>query len=182
MDNPPRPIGALPAFYGVLAALGLGVELVVAEAGLTAGPFQPGVLLGWVPLLAAATAVLMALRLGGADREALFAGAIAALGLSWLLDPAPAAWMPLAPLAAVAMVLAVRLAPATRLVASVPAVAGLVAALQAVPALSGSLFALAVVAVHVAALSWMRVGSRQRAAAPAAWSLETATFEPAEET
>src|SRR5688572_28067987 len=106
--------GPLLGLLTAAVVLSAAVAVDTALASSTAGP---GAVLGWLPLVAAAAAVLVALRWNGTAREAALTAAVAFLALFPLLDPAPQPWMYAAPLAAVALALGVRLLPTTQAVA-----------------------------------------------------------------
>ncbi|MEA3136399.1 MAG: hypothetical protein QOJ26_1076 [Thermoplasmata archaeon] len=153
----PRLHGIKPPFVGLLAALAflaaaIGLDALVAGNGGT-----PGILLDWLPLVAAAAAIVLTVRSTGALREASITATIAVLALFAIANPHPQPWMYTAPLAAVLLVLGLTLAATTRMVAALPALAGALGALELLPSDGTiSVFAIAVAGLFLLAL-WFAV-------------------------
>jgi hypothetical protein len=117
---------------GLLVAA-LASSAMVAVDTLLAGSTRPGILLDWLPLVAAGSAAAVALLWAGSVRHVAVTVAITLLAVFPLLDPAPQPWMYAAPLAAAALALGLLLTPTTQALVALPALAGLLSMLELLP-------------------------------------------------
>lgn len=154
--QPSRENGMTFPVLGLFAAFALCAAVAALELLLTRNAPNPGLLLDWFPLVAAAGAFLLALRATESVRESAMAATIAFLALFPLVNPSPALWMYAGPAVAVVMALGLQLAPATRIVAAVPALTGLLVAVALLPSGNATTsLMLTLVALYLLALMFL---------------------------